>query len=178
MRYESLPPLAVRVIHGTSSSERVQICLLTPHTASSVGLARQGPTLLQPWEHSTLKYWARKRMKGQVGKYAEDYTAMCKETPRAYAAPRITQHNTTTQQEALHLLPEKNWARTTPHFLPASDKLGSDIIPPTERGSDRCCVEIFLRAQTMGSDSWWVRQSGLGQPISSLKTQGGEFSPR
>ena len=24
---------------------------------------------------------------------------MCKETPRAYAAPRITQHNTTTQQQ-------------------------------------------------------------------------------
>ena len=94
-------------------------------------------------------------------------TNKTKQTPKTITGIKVGHGQSDCRQEALHLLPEKNWARTTPHFLPASDKLGSDIIPPTERGSDRCCVEISLRAQTMGSDSWWVRQSGLGQSISS-----------
>ena len=57
----------------------------------------------------------------------------------------------TSSQGALHLLPEKNWARTTPHFLPASDKLGSDIMPPEKRGSDRCGVSYRVKIAPLNS---------------------------
>ena len=89
----------------------------------------------------------------KVGHGQIDLSAMCKETPWAYAAPRITQHNTTTTTtttttRSSAFIAREKLGSDDSDFLTASDKLGSDIMKPDKRGSDRCGVEIVLRAQT------------------------------
>ena len=64
-----------------------------------------------------------------MGKYAEDYTAVCKETPRAYAAPRITQeHNTKQHTHKKHTAKSMEIAsliQKTPPFSAVFYSLGS-----------------------------------------------------
>ena len=62
-----------------------------------------------------------------MGKYAEDYTAMCKETPRAYAAPRITQQQQQQQQD-FHVVLELDSFPLLLHVAPAILHVNNDEI--------------------------------------------------